>query len=1754
MNTKIKKIIAFTIVLIMIMATSSQAVTIWLCKNKSGEDTRSNGTIFKFDSDKNGIVRNIQDYKIDDKHSYFCLMGGQRLQDVYGYNYGTYDNKTDIKNGKFSGLKDNYTSKGFEWLIKNMYTASTDEESSNYMLENLNKVINIYADNGYKDYKVIDRGVKIVDTEFIEVIEQLLIWKLVKNNNSVYTHEDMITSEADIAKIKLFNNGTVGYGESGNKIGYAIYSALLNGTKDEGKKYSIAESSDEYKITLQKSSTTDINSIQGEQNTYVMGPITLKTDNANQINNITGKLNIETTSIQYVSSKTASTVIGTNVKDVLNKTFYIKFKTKEELPTNTKVTYSCTADFEYRISSMEANLYTQEDRQPILEVNKTLKKESSNKSVSIFTKDLDLALTKQITKVFRYNDTESDYKAVWGEDPNDNRLLKIDTSTIESDGDATYKMNKTPLNVQVGDIVEYTITVYNEGSKRAFIEEITDYLPNGLRILKTEKIDESDEISVKEWNASNLALAKSGLKYDSENNIVKFSMQRDLEPYTSGEESFKNESMYQIKFECIVTNEAKIGDILTNVAEITKYGSYEGENKRYANSVGYDIDSEQNNVFNKKSQEQSDIEYYEKHIQDLVQENKYSVQNVNKPDIDIQDDDDFEQIKIGTFDMALRKFITNVTRDGENIDIGESREPKIGVYSAIAYIKEGTGRYYHTKEPISVKVGDLVTYTIRVYNEGFQDGYAQKVTDYLPEGLKFVSATVDGKDYGWNEVEGTDGRVIETTYLQDELIKCANGEYGFAKITALQSIHGDEIPEEFKFWKDLKVVCEVVKGGTPEQLTNVAEITKYGYYQVENKQNGVVISSNFVEAKKDDGEADIDSYQDNVFKEKDIKNVEEYNIYQQLAKKDYSKNKDGVMAYKGIEDDDDFENVVAEQLGTYKFILNKVDEKDTSIDGARFTIGKDGEILSNNEIINGNKTIEENSVNINKVYTYTVKENASKDGYLNILEDNIIHIGVVLNEDLKLELSTNMGELYQQYIEKYGYYITDKNGKLLEDSNVDLYTISVDVNNESEIPEITVKVPNKKLTGSYSMEILKTKENNEPLSGVSFKVKEGTKEENTYGPTKADGKVTIVSNKPIETVGVDKYTITEIVMQDNPYISIKDDIDIYITKEVVNKNYEATKVSFEEGNDVKSKQVELQDGTRVTVVATLTNGKVTITIPNNSIEGQYDLTLIKVDQKDGKTPLAGVTFDVTVKKDNKEVTLYDVNGNIINTKGLVTDKDGKINLPNIKITEEATYKYEIVETKVPEGYIMLKDSIKLTVKTGIENYEYVIKNSEIAGVAKLDSTKDKITVTVQNGQFDLALRKFITGLTTGVGTESENKQEITTRIPVFKIDENGDYVYEHTKEPLVVGNQNIVEYTIRVYNEGSIAGYAKEIKDDIPQGLEFIPEDETNKQYRWLMLDEEGNETDDVSKAKYITSDYLSKEQENTAGENLLKPFDIESYNAGSIKEPDYKEVKVAFKVTLPNKSEDIVINQAQISDDCDEDGNEITDKDSIPDEWIDGEDDQDIEKIKVQYFDLALRKWVTKAIVIEDGKETVTDTGHKAEDDPEAVVKVDLKKSKIDNVVVKFEYQIRVINEGQIPGSVEEISDYIPQGLKFEAVDNPNWEEQEGKVVTNQLAGKILEPGESAEVTIRLTWINREDNMGLKVNIAEISKDYNEFGSPDIDSTPNNKVPGEDDIDDAPVMLTVKTGQIIMYTGIVMVVLVILAGGIISIKKFVIK
>ena len=968
------------------------------------------------------------------------------------------------------------------------------------------------------------------------------------------------------------------------------------------------------------------------------------------------------------------------------------------------------------------------------------------------------------------------------------------------------------------------------------------------------------------------------------------------------------------------------------------------------------------------------------------------------------------------FDLALRKNIAEIKRDGKNVDIGNDRNPEINVNSATKYLQTKTAGYYHTKNPVTVKPGDTVVYSIRVYNEGYIDGYAKEITDYLPAGLEFIKDSQINKDNGWTATENQDGTTtVKTNKLQGELIKASQGADGFLNYVAQKSA-GNSVKEP-EFSKMVQIECKIKDDVQDSKLlVNVAEITNYGY----TGEDG-----NYIEANKDG--VDVDSEEDNVFKKNDkIKNIDDY--YNNNVKPQYKEdNKD----YKGEQDDDDFENVIVKpDSNQFKFVLNKVDEEGNPLIGADFTVERfkenKNDVLLDNKEVKGTYEVLEDNVKINTTYLYKVVEVESAPQYVNVMNGKYITIATYMNSDKKLVLGAyQKDETANEYYSKYGFTINNNDGSIVTKDQTDLYDkIKVAIKNETEPQQVTITIPNEKevIPGKYNIQIKKV--------------------------------------------------------------------------------------------DAKDQNKVLQNA----VFTVLDRNKISSEVTTNA------------------SGIATVAKDVDITKTEKDKTSVD--------------------------------NYVIAEKSVPDGYVLIKDhQLIVRVTTGLtsDNKNYEVKDVDVSisqksgsentqtekemlekGVSKTISG-NTITITIPNNpeekEFDLALRKFITGV---------NGKEVTTRIPVFKIDEQGNYIYEHTKEPVLVANSNIVTYTLRVYNEGEVAGYAKEIKDDVPEGLEFLPDDETNKEYRWIMLDKYGKETDNASDAKYITSDYLSKEQEKTAGENLLKAFDKKAYEAGSIKEPDYREVKISFKVNMPDKSEEIIINQAQISDDSDEDGNEVTDKDSTPNEWIEGEDDQDIEKIKVQYFDLALRKWVTKAIVTENGKETVTETGHKAEDDPEAVVKVDLKKSDINKVTVKFEYKIRVENQGKIAGYAKEISDYIPEGLEFVKEDNPLWEEVDGKVVTDQLKDTLLQPGETAEVSILLTWINSEDNMGLKVNTAEISKDYNEYGAPDIDSTPNNKVPGEDDIDDAPVMLSVTTGEEQSYVILTVAVLGILAGGLILVKKFV--
>ena len=522
----------------------------------------------------------------------------------------------------------------------------------------------------------------------------------------------------------------------------------------------------------------------------------------------------------------------------------------------------------------------------------------------------------------------------------------------------------------------------------------------------------------------------------------------------------------------------------------------------------------------------------------------------------------------------------------------------------------------------------------------------------------------------------------------------------------------------------------------------------------------------------------------------------------------------------------------------------------------------------------------------------------------------------------------------------------------------------------------------------------------------------------------------------------------------------------------------------------------------------------------------------------------------------KETT---VGGNLIKAFG---ENDGNKTEKDLDYKELAVKLKVISEDKVGT---VIRNEAAVTQDANEKGEPVDDRDSNPEEWKKYEDDEDYDKITLQS--FDLSLRKFIIAVSNDETIENNEylKKEDGTyqRAPIVDtsklntIGEDGKLIttaiYNHTKEPVLVKQEDMIVYMLRVYNEGDMSGYASEIKDHLPPHLEFV-KGEFNTQYGWEVSED----------GRTVTTRYL---------ENSIIPEATTDENGKIIL--SYKEVPIMCKIKNTAKTSEKITNIADITEYLDENKNPVTDRDSekdnvkLPEDkdlpgykdnetgsYVPGQqDDDDFEKVIIKTFDLALRKWVTQAIVIENGKQSVTQTGHQPWDDPEAVVKVELHRKKLNQVTVKFRYSIRVINEGEIEGYAKEVTDYVPEGLKFEASDNPGWTDEGNNIIsTRQLENTLLRPGEYADVEVVLTWINNENNMGVMNNIAEISEDYNEYGIPDKDSTPDNKKQGEDDIDDAPVMLSVSTGQIRIYFTLGFIVLITVASGVALIKKFILS
>lgn len=1109
------------------------------------------------------------------------------------------------------------------------------------------------------------------------------------------------------------------------------------------------------------------------------------------------------------------------------------------------------------------------------------------------------------------------------------------------------------------------------------------------------------------------------------------------------------------------------------------------------------------------------------------------------------------------FDLALRKYITKV--NGKDLTGVASRVPNIDKSTLTSGT---TATYKHKKDPVVVTTGSTVTYKLTVYNEGQKAGRATKIVDQLPTGLKMKTT---------GTVTSSKGNSYTVAY--DETANKAT--FTTAGTKDLAAYSGSTLDSD-----TIEIECTVTATATATANTSSAIVLTNVAWISEEYDSVDKITITNQKGKDRDSEPST------------VPNKNKDNMSDYTGNNNKSDLTDSSYYYKGQQDDDDFEKLVLKpktfDLRLIKRIVEvngtKVPERLLSVDVTKLANGtattadyerdKDPVSVKNGDIVK---------------YTLRVYNEGEIDGYASEISEDIpegLEFMWSENKGNELDADTTLTQVEKDAI-KYNQGIWDM--KTINQDTHKVELITTDYLAKGKGAEIATDGANLIKAFDKSKGYVNTINDKNPdyrEVSVYMKVTASNDEVDKIirneaaitGDTDENGNsVDDRDSKPEEWK---KYE------DDEDFDNIKvQSFDLALRKFIVavsqdEKIEDSDYLKDSNGAYTRAPKVDTsklntvgEDGKLITT-ATYNHPKTPVEVCKNDIV-VYMLRVYNEGSLDGyaseiKDHLPSYLTYVNGDFNNKYGWKVSEDGRTISTNYLdnsliekaTSSEDGKITLSykEVPIMCQVTSDAQGKITNIAD-ITKYKDENKkdITDRDSKENNVILPADKDLPAY-KDDQTGDYIPGQEDDDdfeklvvkQFDLALRKFITNI---------SDKDVTSRIPQVKYDkDNKKITYEHTKDPLDVVTGDIVTYTIRVFNEGEVDGYASKVSDDVPDGLEYLPDNNLNKEYRWVMYDKDGKETTDVKNAVKLTTDYLSKEQgearmaanselkENPA---LLTAFD--GTKEISDTNPDYADVKIAFKVTEPNGSSKILVNSAQITDDTDKNGKDVDDIDSTPDKWVDGEDDQDKEYIKLTEFDLALRKWVTQAIVIENGKETVTQTGHKAEDDPEQVVKVELNRKKLNSVTVKFRYSIRVTNEGDIAGYAKQIKDYIPEGLKFDAKDNPDWKDEGNNIITTRkLENTLLQPGQSAEVEVLLTWKNNKNNLGLKVNTAEISEDYNEKHVHDKDSTPNNKVPGEDDIDDAPVLLSISTGAAKLYIALSCTVLITLAGGIVLIKKFV--
>ena len=202
---------------------------------------------------------------------------------------------------------------------------------------------------------------------------------------------------------------------------------------------------------------------------------------------------------------------------------------------------------------------------------------------------------------------------------------------------------------------------------------------------------------------------------------------------------------------------------------------------------------------------------------------------------------------------------------------------------------------------------------------------------------------------------------------------------------------------------------------------------------------------------------------------------------------------------------------------------------------------------------------------------------------------------------------------------------------------------------------------------------------------------------------------------------------------------------------------------------------------------------------------------------------------------------------------------------------------------------------------------------------------------------------------------------------------------------------------------------------------------------------------------------------------------------------------------------------------------------------------------ITAKTYDLQLDKYISK-VTVQNNK-TVTNSYNDV-----TLAKAEIDAKQVNSTTVVVEYTIKVTNKGDVTAYVKKIADYLSSDFKFSSELNKDWYQSGNTVYCSSLSNEKLEPGESKEVTLTVIKQMKESNTGLVNNTAEIVESYNEYGLTDVNSKEANKVKGENDMGSADLIISIRTGQVVMTISLIVSSIIILGVAIFFARKIIIN